>query len=48
MIGHSVKTLKLHILFCNGFEGDSGTSAGELGLGEATSKGFMPGYKHQG
>lgn len=43
MMGHSVKTLKLCILFCKGFDGDSGTSAGELGRGEAKSKGFIPG-----
>lgn len=45
MIGHSVKTLKLCILLANGFDGDSriSTPAGELGPGDATNKGFIPG-----
>jgi hypothetical protein len=46
MMGHSVSTLKLNILFDNGLEGDSGNSAaaGELGRGDAASK-LSPGYE---
>lgn len=45
MIGHSVKTLKLYILFGKGLEGDSGNSAaaGELGLGDVANNGLRPG-----
>lgn len=44
MMGHSVSTLKLNILFGKGFDGDSGNSAaaGELGLGDVANK-FNPG-----
>lgn len=45
IIGHSVKTLKLYILFAKGFEGDSriSTPAGELGPGDVANNGFKPG-----
>jgi hypothetical protein len=40
MIGHSVSTLKLNILFGNIFDGASGTSAaGDIGLGDAIEEG---------
>lgn len=45
IIGHSVNTLKLNILFGKGLEGDSGNSAaaGELGLGDVANNGLSPG-----
>lgn len=49
MMGHSVKTLKLNILFGKGLDGDSGNSAaaGELGRGDVANKGLIPGYKNK-
>lgn len=46
-MGHSVSTLKLNILFGNGFDGDSGNSAaaGELGRGDVANNGLVPGYE---
>lgn len=40
IIGHSVKTLKLNMLFAKTLVGTSGVSAaGDIGLGEAADKG---------
>ena len=40
MIGHSVSTLKLNILFANIFVGTSGASAaGDIGRGDAADRG---------
>lgn len=45
MMGHSVSTLKLNMLFGNGLDGDSGNSAaaGELGLGDVAKSELVPG-----
>jgi hypothetical protein len=47
MMGHSVNTLKLNILFGRVLDGDSGSSAavGELGRGDVANNGLRPGYR---